>query len=79
MVGSLLEMLENARLHAGIQGGRGGFLLEQGRVHSAGAGEGDQHPARAKEFEGKQFNVLISPGGPRRLGSSREQLWAGRG
>ena len=74
MIGRLLEVGQDLGIHAGIQGSRGDDLLEQGRIHPAGAGTGDQQAARAQQLEGQQVDILVAAGGLLGLGGGRGEL-----
>jgi len=53
-------MLDDLRLHTRIQGSPGDDFLEQGRVHAAGAGEGDQDPTWTQQLECQQVDILVA-------------------
>ena len=63
MVGAGMQMMDDLRIHAGIERGAGDDLLEQVFADTAGAGVGGEQAARPEQFEGEQVDVLLAARG----------------
>ena len=63
MVGAGVQVMDDLRIHAGIECGTGDDLLEQVLADAAGAGVGGEQAAGAEQLEGEQVDVLVAARG----------------
>jgi len=74
VIGRLLEVGKDLRLHARVQGSRSDNFLEQSCIHPTGAGAGNQQAARSQQLESQQVDILIAAGRLLGLGGGRGNL-----
>src|SRR3989338_7703496 len=63
MIGAGVQVMDDLRVHPGIECGTGDDLLEQVFADAAGAGVGGEQAARPEQLEGEQVDVLVAARG----------------